>query len=142
MTAYLDSSAAVKLFLEDEGNDHALRDVLDATGPVTTSRFSYIEIRAGLAAARRDGRLQGSRYDGALADFEATWRTFEVIELTPALAEQAGEVAETFGLRAGDAIQFATMRSLGVGDLPVVAWDGRLRAAALASGHPCFPLEI
>lgn len=142
MTAYLDSSAAVKLLLDDEGVDHDLRIGIDAMGPLTTSRLTYVEIRAALAAARRSGRLRGADYDPAISEFEATWRTFEVIDLSPSLAKDAGEVADTFGLRAGDAIQFATLRSIGLPDLPIVAWDVRLRAAAQASGFPCYPVEV
>lgn len=142
MTAYLDSSGAVKLLLENEGMDDDLRAGIDAIGPLMTSRLTYVEIRAALAAARRSGRIRSSDYDPTVSAFEATWRTFEVVDLSPALARDAGEVAETFGLRAGDAIQFATLRSLGVTDLPIVAWDIRLRAAAQASGHPCYPLEV
>ena len=77
-----------------------------------------------------------------MSEFETTWRTFEVIDISASLARDAGEVADTFGLRAGDAIHFATLRSIGVADMPIVAWDVRLRAAAQASGHPCYPLEI
>lgn len=142
MTAYLDSSAAVKLLLADEGFDHDLRDALESLGTLTTSRLTYVEIRSALASARRSGRLRGAEYDPALSEFEATWRTFDVIEVSPSVAQDAGEIAETFGLRAGDAIQFATLRSIGVPGIPMVAWDDRLRAAALANGFACFPPEI
>lgn len=142
MTAYLDSSGAVKLLLDDEGIDDELRAAIEAIGPLTTSRLTYVEIRAALAAARRSGRIRGADYDPTVSEFEAAWRTFEVIDLTPALARDAGEVANTFGLRAGDAIQLATLRTLGIPDLPIVAWDIRLRAAAQASGYPCYPLEV
>jgi len=126
VTAYLDSSAAVKLLLDDEGVDDDLRGSIDAMGPLTTSRLTYVEIRAALAAARRSGRLRGVDYEPALSEFEATWRTFEVIDLTPSLAGDAGEVADTIGATG----------------MPIVAWDVRLRAAALASGHPCYPPDI
>jgi len=142
LTAYLDSSAAVKLLLADEGVDPEIRVALDTLGPLTTSRLTYVEIRSALAAARRSGRLRGPDYEPAVFQFEAAWSTFDVIEISPVVARDAGEVAETFGLRAGDAIQFATLRSIGVADMPIVAWDVRLRAAAQASGHPCYPPEI
>jgi predicted nucleic acid-binding protein len=81
-------------------------------------------------------------YDPILTEFEASWRTFEVIDITPSLARDAGEVADTFGLRAADAIQLATLRSIGATDLPMLAWDKRLRAAAQASGYPIYPPEV
>ena len=65
-----------------------------------------------------------------------------MIELTQELAEDAADIADTFGLRAGDAIQLATVRLTAPEDVTVVAWDTRLRAAAVASGFACYPPEV
>lgn len=54
----------------------------------------------------------------------------------------AGVVADMYGLRAGDAIQFASLRRFSPGLVPMIAWDTRLRAAALASGYPIYPPAI
>ena len=56
MTVYFDTSAIVKLVMIEEGSDRA--DALwDASDLLVTSRLSYAEARAALAAARRSGRL-------------------------------------------------------------------------------------
>jgi len=142
MTAYLDSSAAVRIFLDDEGDDFDLDVILAAFGSVTTSRLTFVETRAALAAARRDGRLAATTYDDAILEFDRMWRTFYVVDLSSDVALDAGEVAETFGLRAGDAVQLASLRALGFVSAPLIAWDARLRAAATASGFACYPHEI
>lgn len=142
MTAYLDSSAAVKIFLDDEGDDFDLDVILAAFGSVTTSRLTFVETRAALAAARRDGRLAAPIYNDAIVEFDRMWRTFYVVDMSSDVALDAGEVAETFGLRAGDAVQLASLRALGFVNAPLIAWDTRLRAAATASGFACYPLEI
>jgi len=142
MTAYLDTSAVVKLYVHDEGATLDLASVLEAFGSVTTSRLTFVETRAALAAARRAGRLTPQRHDAAVADLTGMWITFNIIDLSQEVAEDAGEVAETFGLRAADAVQLASLRALAVKSIPLVAWDVRLRNAALANGFACFPPEI
>lgn len=142
MTAYLDSSAATKLFLDDEGNDFDLAVVVDTFGSVATSRLTLVETRAALAAARRAGRLTAKTHGEALAAFDRMWRTFFVVDLSVDVAEDAGLVAETFALRAGDAVQLASLRALRSISVPLVAWDRRLRDAAQATGYACYPVEI
>lgn len=142
MTGYLDSSGAVKLFLGDEGSTDELRTFMEFAGTIATSRLTYVETRAALAAARRAGRMGFGEHDDAITRLEAAWQTFTIVDLTQAIAEDAGTVAEAFGLRAGDAIQFASLRGLETPDVPLIAWDGRLRMAAQASGFPCYPLEV
>jgi uncharacterized protein len=143
MTAYLDTSALAKLYVHDEGVTLDLSAIIDSFGSVTTSRLTFVETRAALAAARRAGRLTAHGHDAAVEDFEAMWVTaFNIIDLSQDVAHLAGEVAETFGLRAGDAIHLASLRALDAPAVPLVAWDARLREAALANGFACYPAAI
>ena len=60
-----------------------------------------------------------------------------MIELDPALARSAGELAEVHGLRAGDAVQLASAL---LSRAPVLAtWDAELRHAALEAGLAVAP---
>ena len=79
-------------------------------------------------------------HDQAVSDFEAIWGGLAVIDLTQTIAEDAGVVADMYGLRAGDAIQFASLRRFSPGhSSSMIAWDARLRAAALATGYADLP---
>ena len=142
MGAYLDSSAAVKLFLVDEGVALDLAAMFEAFGSVATSQLTYVETRSALAAGRRSGRLSVDAHDSAVRDLELAWRTLFVVDLSGRVVREAGDAAETFGLRAGDAVQLASLRSLQDAGATLVAWDARLRAAATASGFACYPPEI
>lgn len=142
MNAYLDSSALLKLLLGDEGGDDDLRAEMDFVGQISTSRLTYVEALAALAAARRSGRVARVDYEVAVADFDRIWDSLEVLELTTKVASDAAIAAESYGLRAGDAIQLASARSLDASVIALIAWDARLRAAASASGLSCYPLEI
>ena len=142
MIAYLDSSAILKHYLFDEPG---LTDVVAiATGStvVATSRLSYVEVCAGLAAARRADRLDGAGHDRAATAFVEAWAGYSVLELSQGVADRAGAIAATFGLRAGDSIQLASMLELEPRDeVIVVAWDADLRTAASAAGLVVFPFS-
>jgi predicted nucleic acid-binding protein len=141
VTAYVDSSAIAKLVLLDESAHEQLAALLAAVGSIVSSRLTYVETRAAIASARRAGRLSSRDHEGAVAAIDALWPTVAVIDLTQAVAREAAEIAETFGLRAGDAVQLASLRRLGQ-DVPLlIAWDVRLRAAAVASGYDVYPPE-
>jgi len=142
MTAYLDSSAAVKLFVADEGDREDPWLALSMFGLTLTNRLTYVETRAALAAARRSGRVSAADFAAAVDRFEQTWASFLVVELTQDLASDAADVADAYGLRAGDAIQLATVRRTAPEDVTVVAWDTRLRAAAIVCGYACYPPEV
>ena len=141
MIAFLDSSAVLKLYLRDEPGREAVRQA--ATGEVRTamSRLTHVEVRSGLAAARRSGRLAAGAHELAVTAFEASTPEYYLIEFDEDLALRAGDLAEGYGLRAGDAIQLASALTLREGTL-FVAWDARLRAAAAASGLAVFPQTI
>jgi predicted nucleic acid-binding protein len=140
LIAYLDSSAILKDHLLDEPGSADVRDIAAASKLVTTSRLSYVEVRAGLAAAHRSGRLDRVGHERAVATFVGTWASYGVIDLTEGISTRAGAIAETYGLRAGDAIQLASMLELDPRhEVVVVAWDARLRAAVEAAGLIVFP---
>lgn len=142
MTAYVDASAVIKIYVDDEGAGFDVAPVTAAFESLTTSRLTYVETTAALAAMRRAGRLSPARHAAALDDFTALWATFTVIDISHDVVHLAGEVAETFGLRAGDAIHLASLRALDASAVPLVAWDVRLRTAALANGFACYPAAI
>ena len=142
MIAYLDTSATVKLFLDDEGNGAIVSELLTMLGTATTSRLTCVETLAALAAARRAGRITSAIHAAAVADFIEIWAALEVVDLSDDVAWEAGAIAATFGLRAGDAIHLATAQRLRDPSTSIVSWDIGLRRAAMAAGMACYPPEI
>ena len=142
MNAYLDSSAFLKLLLGYEGGGDDLRIEMDVVGQISTSRLTYVEALAALAAARRSGRVGRVDYEVAVADFDRIWDSLDIVELTTKVAIDAATAADVYGLRAGDAIQLASAHSLDGSVITLIAWDARLRAAASASGVTCYPTEV
>ena len=139
MIGYLDTSALVKLLLRDEDDRETARTLIAAMDASFTSRIAYPEARAALAAARRAGRLAPRAYPSALRDLDRAVGSFRIVELHPALARAAGDIAERFALRALDAVHLASALALGGSDTVVVTWDRTLASAAVAAGLGIAP---
>lgn len=139
MIGYLDTSALVKLLLRDEDDRETARTLIAAMDASFTSRIAYPEARAALAAARRAGRLAPRAYPSALRDLDRAVGSFRIVELHPALARAAGDIAERFALRALDAVHLASALALGGSDTVVVTWDRTLASAAAAAGLGIAP---
>lgn len=123
MIAYFDTSALIPLVVEEPGSEAASR-LWDGAERVVTVRIAYPEGRAALARARRLDRLASRAYRAALAAFEDLWAQLDRVEITAALAQRAGDLAERLALRGYDAVHLAAAETLaGDPDLVVVAGD-------------------
>lgn len=138
---YFDSSALVKLVVEEDGTDlaAALWDGCDAS---MASRLAYPEVRAALAAASRHDRLDDDELNLAERDWAEFWSAVRPVELTDSVAREAGDLARTYQLRGADAVHLASALALGSADLVLAAWDQRLRAGAQAVGLPISPSQV
>jgi predicted nucleic acid-binding protein len=136
MNLYLDTSSLFKLYVEEPGS-HAIEALASRAETVHTSRVAYAEFRGSIARARRDHRVPDVAYSEALGDFENSWLTYSVHEVTEALVRRAGELAAKHYLRGFDAIHLASAITLQeeLGE-PVTfsASDDRLMSAAAAEG--------
>jgi predicted nucleic acid-binding protein len=137
-TLYFDSSAYVKLVVDEPHRATAVAMWDDATR-VVTSRLAYPEVRAAIAAATRDGRLDERGAKVARRRVGQLWSATFVLELTDDVARAAGDVSDALGLRGADAVHLASALSIAVGEFVFVAWDLRLRSAAVDSGLAIAP---
>lgn len=141
MIGYIDASALAKLLLRDEEDSEVARDLIAAMDASFTSRIAYPESRAALAAARRAGRLTASDHRMAVRDLDRAIASLRIVELHPAVARSAGDVAERFALRALDAVHLASALALGRSETVVVTWDRTLASAAAAAGLGIAPAQ-
>ena len=113
MIAYLDSSAIVKTYLLQESGRDEFESILDS--PVRPRRVE-VHVRRGPSGAwpRRDVRAGSPTFehDRAVESFDVAWRSYAIVELDEPVGKRAGAIAETFGLRAGDAVQLASVLEL------------------------------
>ncbi|WP_028045355.1 type II toxin-antitoxin system VapC family toxin [Cellulomonas sp. URHE0023] len=133
---YLDTSALVKLVVDEPGSD-LVAALWDGADLVVTSRLADAEVRAVLAAGRRAGRLVDE--GGATAEWDRLWPGLHVLELAPAVTAAAAVLVGKHPLRAADALHLASAIELRSPDLVVAVWDEHLAAAARAEGLRVVP---
>lgn len=138
-TLYLDTSALVKLYVEEEGRETVFEAVEEA-GSIATSTVAYAEARAAFARKERIGDLDDEGYRQAVSDLDGEWRGFVRISVYNLIAYRAGEIAERYALRGFDAIHLASAERLRErsSDLRFLAFDDRLVEAARAASVPVF----
>ena len=135
MIAFLDTSAVVKLYIQEVGSAF-IREYVQGCSAVLVSAVAYPEGRAALARSHRDGSLDLADYDAAKQGFDADWDRFVVLPAATPTLRLAGDLAERHRLRGFDAVHLAsaivarTVQSSATVDF--AAWDARLLAAARA----------
>jgi predicted nucleic acid-binding protein len=133
---YLDSSSAVKLYVEEEHSAEVERTV-QAADRVSSSRIAYAEIRAAFAAAWRAGRIAEQPYRGLVQAFNGDWRRYIRVSPSEAVIRLAGDLAEKHGLRGYDAVHLASalsIKKLTLEDVSFSSRDQDLSQAASAEG--------
>jgi Predicted nucleic acid-binding protein, contains PIN domain len=135
---YFDSSAFVKLVVDEDGSELAAQ-LWDGCDAAVSSRLTYPEVCAALAAARRDHRLTATGLRRAAARWEQFWSATRPIELTEAVTAAAGRLAGEHALRSADAVHLASLLAVGRAATIFAAWDERLRAGARAVGVRVVP---
>jgi predicted nucleic acid-binding protein len=138
--AYFDTSALLKLVIAEDGADQA-RLLWDHASEIVVSRLLWPEGLAALAAARRGRRLTEERHAAAVRLFRTCFGRCTVISVADHLVERAAQLAASYNLRAGDAIQLATALAVVEPDSVFVTWDKRLRQAATQAGLATAPPE-
>ena len=99
-----------------------------AADSVVGSRLLPAEARAALAMARRQRRLSESQHAQANAAMETHWQSVFVVEVTEAVIDDAGELAEQEALQGSDAVHLASARRAAV-DVMITSDAEMVRAA-------------
>jgi predicted nucleic acid-binding protein len=129
---YLDASALVKRYVEEQGSDSVLRAMNEAS-VWSICRIGYVETVRAVALA--GGRKAVKRID-------TDWLSFDVVEVDAALAEHAAQLALSTELRSLDALHLASALVLPPQDLTLATWDARLHRAAREQGLQTLPAEL
>lgn len=137
MRVYFDSSALVKVWLDEQGSVQV--DHLFTQAQVkATSLITFTECQRALSQAGLIGRITPEQVQQTVADFSLHWPEFARVRVTEALVRAAALQAVKHRLRTLDAVHLASALrvrdQLGGERWVFAAFDGALRAAAGAEG--------
>jgi len=112
-----------RLIREGQGHpgSEAAADAWNEASRIAGNRLLFAEARAALAQARRTG-------------LDDRYAQLGLVEIDDVLVRQAGELADSHGLRGYDAVHLAAARRILDADLVLVAGDRTLLAAAESLG--------
>ena len=134
MILYLDTSALVKLYIEESGSQEVKRAV-EGARIVSTSRVAYVEARAGIAREYREGELSKEEHGQVVEDLIRDWNDYFIVEVSESVAKLGGTLTERQSLRGFDTIHLASallLRDRTHLDVSFSCFDERLKAAAVA----------
>lgn len=140
MRLYLETSALVKLYVDEEGSPVVLR-AADQAELIATSAIAYIEARAAFVRRRYEGGLSAGDYRRVIRDLDADWTRYLIVEVTDSLIRKGASFAETHRLRAYDAIHLASaavVRGWLAEPIVFASWDLGLAKAARGEGLEVF----
>lgn len=138
---YFDASALVKLVVDEAGTDIA-SELWDGCDAAVSSRLAYPEVRAALAASRRNSDLTERELRTAEANWEDFWAAIRPVELTANVERNAGQLAAQQALRGADALHLASALAVGSPGLVIAVWDRRLHAGAVAERLAVAPATL
>lgn len=136
MILYLDTSALIKLYIEEAGRDTVIVAVENAI-KVASHDIAYVELRSALARLAREARLSPPERNEIRAEFENDWKALLVVETTHPLIRRAADFAERYVLRAYDSVHLAAADRISAAsgiDVVFGCFDQRLNDAAQALG--------
>ncbi|MDP9485693.1 MAG: type II toxin-antitoxin system VapC family toxin [Actinomycetota bacterium] len=144
LVLYLDTSALIKLYIEEAFSDVVEHAVSEAD-EVATSEIANLEARAALARLYHEGRMSADDLDRVLGQLKRDLDTLDLVLYDADLARAGGDLAGRHGdppLRAYDALHLASAQeafrllavSAGHSTPRVLAFDRRLVRAARVEG--------
>lgn len=136
MIVYLDTSAFLKLYLEEE-ESKVTRQLVDAAVAVCAHIITYAEMCAAFAQAVRVQRLTDADRAHQKDCFDADWDALQVLPVDEPLVRRAGKLAEDFELRGFDSVHLAAAERVwreAPDNFQFAAFDARLASAARTLG--------
>ncbi len=136
MMLYVDTSALIKRYVEEDGSDRVNALWNGATG-IATSVVAFAEMIAALNRKRREGVLSAAEYTRTATAFKSDYRRVILVPVSAGLNERIETLARKHALRGFDAIHLASalvIRNSGKVETGFACYDRMLNEAAGKEG--------
>ena len=128
MSVYVDSSALLKIYVDEPETDAAVR--LLSGRRWVSGRHTLVEVRRNLHRV-----LDGDELERARRRFARDWEEMDAVDIGETTSELAAGLAERTGVRSLDALHLGAAAVTGADDaLPILTFDVRLAEAARSLG--------
>lgn len=141
MILYLDTSALVKLFVE-EPYSRRVREAVSEARLVVTHAIAYVEACAAFARLAHD-RKDVTLLAALRSNLDVQWESWDILSPSDATIRRAADLAGRYRLRAYDSVHLAAVQQVldlfqgGTKTRCLFAvFDGQLSEAARSAGVP------
>jgi predicted nucleic acid-binding protein len=141
MNLYIDTSALIKLFIQEAHSDE-IRFFVENADFVATGLITRAETAAGINRLTRMKLFNQAECEAALSNFRKEWSDYHRILVTEQIVIRADFLTCQFSLRGFDAVHLACALTWGeLLSMPVTmaTFDNELHEAAQKSGMEVFP---
>ena len=111
MMIFIDTSAWVKYFIEEDGTEEIQKFILNESdaerNTFSASAVTYAEMLATLKRSLEGKRVTEDEYNQAVIAFKEQWENIDIPEVNDALIEKSGALAQKYSLKGCDAFQLA-----------------------------------
>jgi len=141
---YLDASALVKFYVDEEGIGQVRQGMQDSD-LIATSEIAYVEVHAALARRYGEGALRPADFRRVVRNLRADWPQCFLITVSSDLVLRAGDIAERYHLRAYDAVHLTSgmaFQSHAGESVTFACWDRTPADAAAKAGLRNLPARV
>ena len=142
---YLDTSAWLKLYIEENGSE-LIKQIITDSEQICTHLIAYTELRSALARAERENRIEHSQKIMVIDAMEKDWQMLNIVQPTETLIRRAALLCDQFGLRGFDSIHLASAEAINLQTMPettlFASFDRKLNKAAFELGMSILPLKF
>ncbi len=107
MILYLDTSALVKLFI-NETNSDLVRDYYHKAEFISTSIIAYVEFNSAISRLSKEGHIKIDEIETLKRNFDYHWNFIKIVELDGKIIKSATELLYKTELRAFDSVHLAS----------------------------------
>ena len=141
MIVYLDASALVKRYIEEDGTKE-VSALIDEADYSVTNLISRAEVSAAIMRASRMNIIRRDEALEAIGRFRSEWESLQRLPVTEATVEEADNLVGDHDLRGYDAVHLAAAKiwQEAIGELILFAtFDQKLHDVALSVELEAWP---